>query len=396
MLGLSQENAMDVMLLVALAGVVVGAMMLVVVAIARGLDKSSAPKAVGETTGKALAKLAETLAMQTGAADPARIGKQVQAILFVVAGLFVLGGVAGFLSEMGEDAAPVASEINAGALAGTLLSANDRDPVVLIVPGSGPTDRDGNSPMGVATDAYRLLAEALAEEHIATVRIDKRGMFGSAGAGDPNAVTRADYVADIHAWIDAIREARGSDCVFLLGHSEGALMVSLAAEGREDVCGLILVAGMGRRMGEVIREQLTVNPANAPLLDQAMAALAELEAGRQVDVSAMHPALVPLFAPQVQDYLIATLTLDPVEAVNRANKETLIVQGKTDLQVSVEDARLLNRARKTKLQLIDGMNHVLKEAPADRAANLATYADPSLPLAPKLVRRIEDFVEDHD
>jgi pimeloyl-ACP methyl ester carboxylesterase len=396
MLGLSQENAMDVMLLVALAGVVVGAMMLVVVAIARGLDKSSAPKAVGETTGKALAKLAETLAMQTGAADPARIGKQVQAILFVVAGLFVLGGVAGFLSEMGEDAAPVASEINAGALAGTLLSANDRDPVVLIVPGSGPTDRDGNSPMGVATDAYRLLAEALAEEHIATVRIDKRGMFGSAGAGDPNAVTPADYVADIHAWIDAIREARGSDCVFLLGHSEGALMVSLAAEGREDVCGLILVAGMGRRMGEVIREQLTVNPANAPLLDQAMAALAELEAGRQVDVSAMHPALVPLFAPQVQDYLIATLTLDPVEAVNRANKETLIVQGKTDLQVSVEDARLLNRARKTKLQLIDGMNHVLKEAPADRAANLATYADPSLPLAPKLVRRIEDFVEDHD
>jgi pimeloyl-ACP methyl ester carboxylesterase len=396
MLGLSQENAMDVMLLVALAGVVVGAMMLVVVAIARGLDKSSAPKAVGETTGKALAKLAETLAMQTGAADPARIGKQVQAILFVVAGLFVLGGVAGFLSEMGEDAAPVASEINAGALAGTLLSANDRDPVVLIVPGSGPTDRDGNSPMGVATDAYRLLAEALAEEHIATVRIDKRGMFGSAGAGDPNAVTPADYVADIHAWIDAIREARGSDCVFLLGHSEGALMVSLAAEGREDVCGLILVAGMGRRMGEVIREQLTVNPANAPLLDQAMAALAELESGRQVDVSAMHPALVPLFAPQVQDYLIATLTLDPVEAVNRANKETLIVQGKTDLQVSVEDARLLNRARKTKLQLIDGMNHVLKEAPADRAANLATYADPSLPLAPKLVRRIEDFVEDHD
>lgn len=387
---------MDVMLLVALAGVVVGAMMLVVVAIARGLDKSSAPKAAGETTGKAIVKLAETLAMRTGAADPAKVGKQVQAVLFVVAGLFVLGGVAGFLSEMGEDAAPVASEINAGALAGTLLSAYDRDPVVLIVPGSGPTDRDGNSPMGVATDAYRLLAEALAEEHIATVRIDKRGMFGSAGAGDPNAVTPADYVADIHAWIDAIREARGSDCVFLLGHSEGALMVSLAAEGREDVCGLILVAGMGRRMGEVIREQLSANPANAPLLDQAMAALTELEAGRQVDVSAMHPALVPLFAPQVQDYLIATLNLDPVEAVNRANKETLIVQGKTDLQVSVEDARLLNRARKTKLQLIDGMNHVLKEAPADRAANLATYLDPTLPLAPGLVRRIEDFVEDHD
>lgn len=62
----------------------------------------------------------------------------------------------------------------------------------------------------------------------------------------------------------------------------------------------------------------------------------------------------------------------------------------------MDDARLLNKARKTKLQLIDGMNHVLKEAPADRAANLATYADPSLPLAPRLVSRIEDFVEDND
>ena len=115
-----------------------------------------------------------------------------------------------------------------------------------------------------------------------------------------------------------------------------------------------------------------------------------------VDVSAMHPALVPLFAPQVQDYLISVINLDPVEELNRANTDTLILQGKTDLQVTVEDARLLDRARKTKMRLVDDMNHVLKEAPADRAANLATYADPSLPLAPRLVGRIEDFVKDND
>ena len=65
---------------------------------------------------------------------------------------------------------------------------------MLIVPGSGPTDRDGNNPMGVAAAPYRMLAEALAARGIGSVRIDKRGMFASAGAAaDPNAVTIGDY-----------------------------------------------------------------------------------------------------------------------------------------------------------------------------------------------------------
>lgn len=149
-------------------------------------------------------------------------------------------------------------------------------------------------------------------------------------------------------------------------------------------------------MGAVIREQLRANPANAPILDEALAALSELEAGRRVDATSMTPALLSLFAPQAQDYLISIINIDPVAAVQRANKPTLVIQGTTDLQVTVEDARLLNKARRTTLKLIDGMNHVLKEAPADPSANLATYADPSLPLAPKLVSRIKDFIEDHD
>jgi pimeloyl-ACP methyl ester carboxylesterase len=380
---------------------IVAVMMLFVVMIARGMDKPVVSKAAGrEQLARMMASLgakpdAEGATSETESSG--KSGNSMQGVVAIGAALAVLGGVVAFIGDFAEgDVAPEISEISAGALSGTMVSARSSDPVVLIVPGSGPTDRDGNNPMGVQTDAYKLLAEGLAEERIASVRIDKRGLFGSAAAGDPNAVTPADYVADIHAWIDTIKTTRGSDCVFLLGHSEGALMATLAAQGRKDVCGLILIAGMGRTMGDVIRQQLRDNPANAPLLDEAMSALAELEAGRRVDVSAMHPALVPLFAPQVQDYLISVINLDPVEELNRANTETLILQGKTDLQVTVEDARLLDSAHKTKLRLVDDMNHVLKEAPADRAANLATYADPSLPLAPRLVSRIEDFVEDND
>jgi pimeloyl-ACP methyl ester carboxylesterase len=300
------------------------------------------------------------------------------------------------MSENGPALPKGPIEIVAGELHGTLLSPRAKAPIVLIVPGSGPTDRDGNNPLGVKANVYKLLAEGLAEQGIATVRVDKRGMFGSAAAGDPNAVTVEAYAEDYRAWIDAIRVQTGRKCIFLLGHSEGALMVSAAAEGRKDVCGLILISGMGRKMGDVIRAQLKANPANAPVLDQAFAAIDEIEAGRHVDTSGMHPALTPLFAPQVQDFLISAFAADPVDLVRRANVRTLIVQGTADLQVTVEDARKLNKASRTELELIRGMNHVLKDAPEDPAANLATYADPSLPLSPRLVDKIEDFVEEND
>ena len=383
-----------------LAGVAVMLiMMIVVVTIARSMDagRPAIKTSLPEPLAKSLGLSTDAPKAVDGDDEAAKKKKQTAGFFSVAASIAAIIGVVSFAKGFNDgDIMPAISELSAGELRGTLVNVRNSDPVVLIVPGSGPTDRDGNGPLGLKTDAYKLLADALAEEGVASVRVDKRGMFGSAKAGDPNAVTPAAYVSDYHAWIDAIKAERGSDCVWLLGHSEGALMVSLAAESRKDVCGLILVAGMGRTMGAVIREQLQANPANAPILDEALAALSELESGRHVDTTSMAPALQSLFAPQVQDYLISIINVDPVEAVQRANKPTLVIQGTTDLQVSVEDARLLDKARRTTLKLIDGMNHVLKEAPAERSANLATYADPSLPLAPKLVGRITDFIEDND
>ncbi len=375
-------------------------MLLVVVSIARGMDKGHPAVKTNIPPGLAKALGLHADASTTEVTESAKkSAKAVAGAVSVAVSIAVIGAVIAIVKKFNDgDIAPAISEISAGELRGTLVDIRHRDPVVLIVPGSGPTDRNGNNPAGLNTDVYKLLAEAFAKEDIASVRVDKHGMFASSGAGDPNAVTPATYVADYRAWIDAIKTERGpgSGCIFLLGHSEGALMVSLAAEGRKDVCGLILVAGMGRTMADVIRAQMQANPANAPLLPDAFRALDELQAGRHVDVSAMHPALQQLFAPAVQDYLISVINIDPVEAVARANIPTLIVQGKTDLQVTAEDAKLLDRAPKTRMTLIDGMNHVLKKAPMDREANLATYADPSLPLARKLVSRIEDFIDDND
>jgi len=283
-----------------------------------------------------------------------------------------------------------------GRLEGTLLSpARTGAPVALIVPGSGPTDRDGNNPYGVKSATYRLLAEALAERGIASVRIDRRGMFAShAAVPDADDVRIADYATDVHVWAGVIRERTGNGCVWVAGHSEGGLVGLVAARKPDGLCGLVLLAAPGRRLGDVLRKQLRDNPANEPLLPQAMAAIDSLEVGKKVDTTGMHPALLPLFRPSVQAFMIDILSYDPPKLSAEVHLPMLIVQGKRDTQVLVEDAERLAKANPSaKLVLLDDANHVLKDVPAnDQAANLRSYADPALPLAMGLVDAIASFV----
>lgn len=285
-----------------------------------------------------------------------------------------------------------------GALQGALRSpdeANAARASVLIIPGSGPTDRDGNNPQGITAATYKLLAEGLAERGIASVRIDKRGMFGSAAAwSDANNVTLDDYAHDVAQWVAAIREKTAVDCVWVLGHSEGGLVALLAAEHSEGLCGVLLVAAPGRPLGQVLREQLQANPANAPLLKQAFAAITSLEAGQQVEVSGLHPALQPLFHPAVQGFLISSFAIDPAKLAGTVELPLLILQGGRDLQVGEADARRLHAAAPdAQLVVLPAVNHVLKQVTSDDpSANLATYHRTGVPLAPGVVDAIADFI----
>jgi pimeloyl-ACP methyl ester carboxylesterase len=293
-------------------------------------------------------------------------------------------------------AVPLTAPGPQGPLEGSFVDAGKHAPVVLIIPGSGPTDRDGNNPMGMTAAPYRLLAEALASKGVSSVRIDKRGMFGSKAAiADPNKVTIGDYAIDAHSWVAAIQKQTGAECVWVLGHSEGALVALAAVQKPGGVCGVILVSGAGRRLSDVIREQLRSNPANAPVLDSAMAALDALDRGQHVDVTGMNPALLPLFRPQVQDYLIDMFRQDPAKLAASVKVPLMIVQGERDIQVSTADAKALAAAQpKAKLVLVPTMNHVLKDVTSDdRAANMATYRDPSLPVDQTLVDAIVGFVK---
>ncbi|HWT11546.1 MAG TPA: alpha/beta hydrolase [Allosphingosinicella sp.] len=301
-----------------------------------------------------------------------------------------------------EPQPPLSSQVAIGAegrqLRGTLLAPPRPSPEgapVLILAGSGPTDRDGNSPAGIAASPYRMLAEALAERGLTSLRVDKRGIAGSAAAGPTEQDMRIQTFADdARAWAADLKARTGTSCVWLLGHSEGAIHALLAARGNQDVCGIVLVSPVGRRLGDILREQLGANPANAPILDEARRILAELEAGRPVPGAGMNPALLPLFRPTVQPFLISLLALDPAELARDYPGPILVVQGTTDLQTGIADAERLGAARPgIAVRLIEGMNHVLKTAPADPASNFATYGDAGLPLAPGLADAIAGFIQ---
>ena len=294
-------------------------------------------------------------------------------------------------------AAPTASEVTlsggAASLHGTML-APEGSPraVALILPGSGPTDRNGDSPLGVRGATYRLLGEALAADGIATVRIDKRGIGASAAAAPPESELRfTTFVEDARAWAADTVARTGLPCVWLVGHSEGAQIALAAVEGGNDtVCGVVLLAGAGRSASVVIREQLEAGLPE-PLKSQAFAVLTELEAGRTVADSP--PQLAALFRPSVQPYLISWLPMDPAALAAAYDGPMLIVQGDNDLQIKVADAQALAAAQpRARLSILEGVNHLLKTAPTDRAGNAATYADPSLPLAPGVAEAVAGFI----
>ena len=288
---------------------------------------------------------------------------------------------------------PISLDTGNGELFGSLLlpKSDSPVPVVLILAGSGPTDRDGNNPDGGRNDSLKRLAWVLAKHNIASVRYDKRGVAASRPATpDERNLSVEGYVDDAVAWSQKLKNDPRFGPLILLGHSEGALIATLAAP-RADAAALISLSGSARPVDQVIREQLA-RSLPPPLMLRSNQILDSLKAGHtDADVPA---PLQPIFRPSVQPYLISLFRQDPAKAFAQLKMPALIVQGSNDMQVGVGDAQALKAAKPdAELVVIEGMNHVMRIVPADVKRQLASYKDPNLPLAAELGGKLIEFID---
>ncbi len=285
-------------------------------------------------------------------------------------------------------------DVEGGKLSATLLVPKELEkssvvPVVLFVPGSGPTPRDG------VCNESKILAEKLAENDIASLRYDKRGLKGSANIKVGEETIRvSDYTDDVKALIQYLKKDERFLTIYVLGHSQGALYGAIAAKD-ENIDGFISLAGPSRPIDEVIKEQIINNKANPKeIVDESFAIVDSLKAGKKVEK--MSAVLKPLFRPSIQGYMMDWMTYNPVEVYKALGDiPMMIIQGKHDIQVSVEDAEILSKALPSaKLVLIDKMTHVLKDTETDgQMENMLIYKDFQKDVNEELVLSIVEFVK---
>jgi pimeloyl-ACP methyl ester carboxylesterase len=266
-------------------------------------------------------------------------------------------------------------------------------PVAIILAGSGPTDRDGNQPQ-LKNDGLKQLGQGLARRGIAALRYDRRGIGKSRDACRKEEDLRFDRLADdAAAWVGFLRKVRRFGKVGVVGHSEGSLVGMLAVR-RAHADAFVSLAGTGRDAPTALRAQLARNlpPAYSELKEKSDRIITELAAGRTV--ADVPKSLNSLFRPSVQPYLISYFKYDPAREISELHVPVLLVQGTTDMQVLVDDARLLAAAKKDAKWLeIKEMNHLLKHAKT-LDEQMATYNDPNLPLAPGLVEGVSEFLKE--
>lgn len=263
-------------------------------------------------------------------------------------------------------------------------------PIMLIIPGSGDTDRNGNTAAG-KNNSLKFLAEALGDQGIASLRFDKRGAGKNSDTiGDEADFRFGQYVEDAVDWVDLLQADERFESVGIIGHSEGSLVGILTAK-ETNIDELISLAGAGRSIEKTLLDQIEAAQLPDDLLEEGQTIIEHLKQGEEVaDVS---EALYSLFRPSVQPYMISWMRYNPAEEIKKLDNPILIVNGEHDIQVPVAEAEILAEAKPdAELLIIEDMNHVLKEAPADRTENIETYSNPRLPLADGLMDGIIDFL----
>lgn len=281
--------------------------------------------------------------------------------------------------------------IKGDTLVGTIEKKGNPKDLVILISGSGPTDRNGNQP-GLQTNCLKQLSDSLITNQLAVFRFDKRGIAGSKIKHFKERDLRFDhYVNDVNHWIDTLCKRYAFKKVVIIGHSEGSLIGMLAAQKSSKVVGYVSIAGAGRSIDEVLREQLK---SMAPFLRDSMYRVIEIMKHGDT-IAKVSPFINSIARPSVQPYMISWLKYNPAEEIKKLNIPIAIIQGDKDIQVSVKDAELLASAKPSaRLNIIPFMSHVLKTIDnTDKEKQTMHYNSPNLGLNVNFIEKLRYYLK---
>ncbi|MFV8334179.1 alpha/beta hydrolase [Flavobacterium sp. GSP14] len=270
----------------------------------------------------------------------------------------------------------------------TPLKNSKKETLVILIAGSGPTDRNGNQ-KNLVNNSLKYLCEGLAQNDIAAFSYDKR-MFAQISLGTLNEATLSfeDFINDAKAVFTYFKNQKKYNKIIIAGHSEGSLIGMIAANNNADA--FISIAGPGRTIDAVVVEQIEKQ---APFLKEEVLKNFEiLKSGKTFELQ--NEMLASIFRPSVQPYMISWLKYNPQDEIKKLKIPTLLLNGTKDLQVSVGEAELLKKSKPdAELVIIDAMNHVFKEIKGDTSENMKSYNDPNLPISAQLLNTITRFIK---
>lgn len=275
----------------------------------------------------------------------------------------------------------------------------EKVPAVLLLPGSGPTDRDGNQPPALKTELLRQIATYLAEHGVASLRFDKRAAHVHA-ADWPKDIPAMNiffgwdrFVGDAEAAFKTLKEQKEVDSakVGIFGHSEGGL-ITLQLAATSQPAFMILAGTPVRPMADIVREQvseaLKAQLAPKNIYDQYMGSVDRCI--KQITKSATVPdnveaGLRALFNPTAALLMQSYFKLNVPALLKTYSGPVLVINGEFDNQVSAErDAKVLGKllserkAGRTKLVIIEKASHNLKRAKGLRDSTFEGPVEPAV------------------
>jgi len=272
---------------------------------------------------------------------------------------------------------------------GTLLTPKEieKPNLVIIIGGSGPTDRNGNQTF-LKNNSLKKLAESLSSNNIATYRYDKRIVKQIKQGNIDQNIMFDDFVSDAISVLNHFKENQSFNHIFILGHSQGSLVGMLAAEGRAD--GFISLAGVSQSIDNIVIEQIAKTYPS--LSKDAERVFSYLRIGEKTD---NYPTeLASVFNKDIQSFMMNWMQYNPQEEIKKLKMPVLIINGTKDLQVEPKEAQRLNEAVPgSSLNIIENMNHVLVTIEGDNLENSKSYNESFRKISPQLIEAILRFVK---